>query len=202
MNSIIFIIFIFFINVSFHPVFAATATESAAQNLLDRVATKVATLAEKLKRGAAGEITAISSKSISLGDQKIITSEATVYYRIKAGNRSVIDFKNLVKGDDIAAVGISDTSTGDLTARQIIAKIQRLVLAGKVTSIDKKNNLYTLNGKEAEIDAATTVKKATASGFLKAKYSDIAVGDNLIIYGYYNKPTDPLTALKALIISQ
>jgi hypothetical protein len=200
MNNIVLAIFIFLLT-SFRPVFAAAATESAAQNLLDRVATKVASLAEKLKTGAAGEITEIANKIIFLKDQKILTSEATVYYRIKAGNRSTIDLKNLAKGEDIAVVGIADAATGEITARQIIAKVQRLVLTGRVTDIDKKKNLYTIDGKEAEIDAVTIVKKATASGLLKTKYTEIAVGDNLIVYGYYSKPTEPLTALKALIIT-
>lgn len=183
-------------------VFAETATPSASQELLDRVATKVATLAEKMKKATAGEITSVGSKSFFIGDTKINVSEVTTYYKIKAGNRTTIDFKNLVKGDDAAVIGTLDSATGEITARQVIVKIQRLTLSGKVTIIDAKKNIYTLDGKEAEIDSTTAVKTATAAAILKSKYSDIKVGDNLIIYGYYVKPSTPLTTLKALIIPQ
>ncbi len=192
---------------------AETGTVSAAQNLLDRVATKVATLAEKLKKGVAGEITVIGTKTISLGNQKVLVSEATTYYRIRSGNRTTIEFKNLVKGDDVAVVGTLDSATDDITARQIVAKVQRLAIAGKVTNIDKKKNLYTLSlnneSKDVEIDLATVVKKLDAKGLLiKGKYTDIVVGDNLVVYGYYTLPagrqasqTEPLTTLKAVVLT-
>ena len=207
MKKLTTVILLIIFNLSFfNPVQAATASPSAAQGLLERVATKVATLAEKLKKGVAGEITVIGTKTISLGNQRVLVSEATTYYRIKSGAKTTIDFKNLLKGDDVAVVGTADSATGDITARQIIAKVQRLPLTGKVTTIDKKTGVYTLAAgediKEVEIDSLTIIKKVDAKGaFIKVKLADIIVGDNLIVYGYYNKPNDPLTTIKADIIS-
>ncbi len=180
----------------------AVSTPSASQELLDRVATKVATLAQSLKKTAAGEITSIGTKTFFIGDTKIVVSEVTTYYKIKSGTRSVIDFKNLIKGDDVAVIGTLDTGTGEITARQVISKVQRLLVSGKVTNIDPKKNIYTLMDKDAEIDRTTVVQTATAGAIIKSKYSDIKPGDNLIIYGYYLKPQTPLTSLKTLIIPQ
>lgn len=187
------------------PAFAADATKSAAQDLLDRVATKVAELSEKLQKSYWGKIKNLGTSSVVLvttgGEKAVNTNDATSFYRIRANNRTEINFAGLKIGDDIAAVGTIDPITSDLTAAQIIAKIKRENVVGQITAVDK--TIVTVG--TIKIDLADAIlKMASSSGKItSAKLSDFKEGNAIFAIAHSpDAKTGVFSVLKALTISQ
>ncbi len=223
MKRLLFIIFnflvisylLFFVS-SYSRAVAITATPSAtppsdnkkAQDLLDRVATKVAELAAKMKRSYRGTVKSVGTSSFILttpdGQRTVAVNDATVYYRIRAGNRTEIALKNLKAGEDVVATGTIDPTTSEMTARQVIAKIERLNIVGVVTAVNK--TVYTLKqngGTETTVDLADalTLKKLDISGkFLTAKLADFKEGSVVFVIAYSSDTkSQTLSSLKALV---
>lgn len=186
------------------PVWADPATPSAAQDLLNRVATKVAELSQKLQKGYVGKIKSLGVTSIvttvSDKDRTIYTNDATSFFRIRAGSRSEVNFSALKIGDDIAALGTIDPTTFDLTARQVIAKIKRTNLVGKITAADK--SILTVD--ETKIDISDVVlKTASSSGKISsAKLANFKEGATIFaIIHSPDEKTGIYSVLKALVLS-
>lgn len=197
----------------FFPVLAATATpssDSKAQDLLDRVATKVAEIAKNFQRPFTGQITSIGGKSIRLstneGERTVLVLELTNYYRLKTGARSSIELSGLKIGDDISAIGTLDPSTNELTAKQIIAKTQRVNISGTIAGSDAKKGLFTIdtlpNPTVVEVDLNIPIKKIASDGaIIKSKYADLKNAKYLWVIGYFDTANKPnLTALKILAL--
>lgn len=207
----IIIVFIFFITVV-RPVFAVESTPSAkAQDLLDRVATKVAEISAKLQKSYAGRVKSLGTATLTLtvGDanRSVITNDATSFFRIRAGNKTEINFGALKTGDDLAAIGTIDPQTGDLSARQIIAKIKREVVTGKITAVDKAVVTLDTNQK-LDLDG-TILKQASLSGLsagrqeklASAKLADFKEGTTVFALAYSpDEKTGIFSVLKALLV--
>lgn len=188
------------------PVYGADASVSAkAQDLLDRVATKVAQLSEKLQKSYWGKIKTLGATSIVIttesGEKAIATSDATSFFRIRAGARTEINFAALKIGDDIAAIGQIDPATTDLTARQIITKIKRQNVVGKITAVDKQ--VITIDSVKIDLSDAT-LKMASSSGkIIPGKISDFK--EDAAIFAIAVSPdekTGIFSVLKALVTKQ
>lgn len=206
-KNIIFITLITFIIFVPVPVAAVDSTPSAkAQDLLDRVATKVAQLSEKLQKSYHGRIKALGASSIVLvvGDSEktVTTNDATSFFRIRAGNKTEVNFSALKIGDDVAAIGTIDPTTSDLTARQIIAKIKRTNLVGTITAVDK--NLLTVDSIKIDLSDAATLKVIDVNGkTVNAKTSDFKVGS--IIFAIIHSPdqnSGVFSVLKAMVLQK
>lgn len=187
------------------PVFAADATPSAkAQDLLNRVATKVAQLAQQLQKAYVGEIKTLGDTSIvlttDLGEKAIHTSDATSFFRIRGGSRTEINFAALKIGDDIAAMGNIDPATSDLTARQIIAKTARQNIVSTIKSVDK--TILTLdNNTQVDLDGATSLKMITNDKITSAKQADFKIGNAIFVIGYSpDEKTGVYSILKAFTV--
>lgn len=200
---IIFIIVINFIS----PVFATDSTPSAAQDLLDRVATKVATLVSKLRRVYTGQIKSIGTRSIvvttSEGDRTVTTNDITSFFKIRAGNRTEINFTTLKVSDDIAAIGTVDPNTFEMTTKQIIVKVRRYNVVGTIVSVDKTIlSIQELFGPTTKIDFsdALSLKTIKTDGTItSARLSTFKTDDLVFIIGYLADPKDEaLSVLKAL----
>ncbi len=186
--------------------------EGKAQELLDRVATKVAEMTAQLRRTYGGKISSVSTDSFTLttpeGDKTVTTSDATSFYRIRAGNRSEITFTNLKKGDDVLVIGTVDPQTTDMTAREIIAKIKRENIVGTITALKKYvATVKEGNGTETQInlsDAVSLKKIDPATGKTPvAKLADFKENSLVMVIAYVSgKDTDPLSALKAVVINK
>ncbi|MEK7565666.1 MAG: hypothetical protein AAB506_01315, partial [Patescibacteria group bacterium] len=129
------------------PVLAEVST-SSAQELRDQLEKKVVEIAKNYQKPLNGKITSLGAKTIAVktpeGDKTVYVSEATLYHRIRSGNKTTIELKALKTGDDISALGTVDPATNELSAKQIIAKIQRINVFGQVSEIDKKKGLITI----------------------------------------------------------
>jgi len=206
--------------VSLAPVYAIVSTPSAApaatsaaskkaQDLLDRVATKVAELTANLRRTYSGSVGSLGKTSLTIttpeGEKSISTNEATTYYRLKAGSRSETAFTGIKAGDDLVAIGTIDPQNGEMTAKQIILKIKRSNFVGTITAVN--NGIVTLKelgGPQTQIDLndATSLKKTTLAGKVSAAtISNFALNSQIFVIAYADsqKPTDFL-ALKALLL--
>lgn len=177
----------------------ATSTP-AAQEILNRVTDKVTQIANQLKKVYVGKIKTLGTTSITItsgdGDHSISTNEATVFYKIRSGNRTEIAFPNLKVGDEIAAVGTINSTNLEMTAKQIIVKVHRFNMIGTITA--RKNDVITLkefNGVESLIDLSDTPV------IKKAKLADFKVGTIAAVIAYIDPTTSSLAALKAVIIS-
>lgn len=200
------------------PTLAASATPAAeatpaakvdpiAQDLLDRVATKVAELTDRLKRTYQGRVKSVGTTSYVLttseGDKTILTNDVTDFYRIRSGRTSTINFAGIKAGDDLVAIGTLDGATNEITAREIIAKIARQNIAGKITTNDDGVITITSGDKNYQVDLndATTLRKASASGQLStAKLADFIEGSTVFVMAYESTDPDILSALKALLL--
>jgi hypothetical protein len=201
------IILILLIVMVVRPALALDATPSAkAQDLLDRVATKVAELSQKFQKAYLGKIKSLGTTTFVItstdGDHAISTNDATSFFRIRAGAKSEVNFAALKIGDEVATLGTIDPTTTDLTARQIIAKIQRQVVGGVITDVTK--DLFTVkqfNGTEIKLDFADviTLKKFTGDKLVIAKQSDFTVGSSVFAIAYRADDSPTLSVLKAIL---
>lgn len=208
MKKKVLLIFITFITVIIFGPPLARATDSSvsakAQDLLDRVATKVAQLSEKLQKCYWGKIKTLGARSLVIttenGEKAISTSDVTSFFRVRAGSRTEINFTALKIGDDIAAIGTIDPATTDLTARQIIAKIRRQTVVGKITSIDK--DVYTVDSNTKLDFSDAVLKLASTSGKITpAKIADFKEGSTVFAIAVSpDEKTGVFSVLKALVV--
>lgn len=189
------------------PVLAVDATKSAAQDLLDRVATKVADLAGKLRRVYTGKIKSAGTTSYVIttsdGDRTVTTNDVTSFYRIRAGNKTEVNFASLKVGDDIAVIGTIDPNTLEMTAKQIIAKIRRYNVVGTVSEVNKTvSSVQEIGGPKTLIDLedAVSLKSINPQGQIAAaKISAFRSGDLIFAIAYFSDPkSDTLSVLKTL----
>ena len=195
---------------------AAAASASAiddsslkAQELLDRIATKVAQLTSKLRRTYSGTVTSIGTTSYIVtttgGDKTVTTNDVTSFYRLRSGNRSDTGFTGIKSGDYITALGNVDPQTGEMTARQIIAKIARRNIVGKIASAS--GSIITLSpSDESPIDIDLSdgiefIKVAADGTFAKAKIADFRPGSVAFVIAYRVGQATVLSTLKAMIVS-
>ena len=188
-------------------VYSVDATKSATQDLLDRVATKVAGLASKLRRVYTGKIKSAGTNSYVVttidGDKTISTNDVTSFYRIRSGNRTEVNFKSLKPGDDIAAIGTVDPNTTEMSAKQITAKIKRFNIVGTIKSIDK--TIYIIqgvNGPLTKIDLSDAVSLKMINiknQIVPASLENFKQGDLIFAIGYMSDPSSEiLSVLKAI----
>ncbi len=191
-----------------HPVFAI----DKSRELLDRFATKAAEIAKNYQKPLLGRVISLGAKTIAIktennGEKTVYVSEATNYYRFRAGQKTTTDLKSLQKDDYIAALGTLDPATNDLTATQIIAKTKKETLVGEITDRNLPKGLFSLKSLTSpnsptislEIELSTPIKIASDGAILKGKYSHLKTAKNLAVTGYYDAET--FLPLKILILS-
>lgn len=192
------------------PAWAIDSTPSAkAQDLLDRVATKVAQLSQKLQKAYIGKIKSLGTTTFVItspdGDHAITTNDATSFFRIRAGNKTEVNFSALKIGDEVSSIGTIDPATSDLTARQIIAKIERKVVAGTITDIAK--DLFTVKqfgGSTVQLDFTdvVTLKKIINGKIATAKQDELTVGSTIFAIAYRPDDSPTLSVLKAIVVQK
>lgn len=189
-------------------VLAVPATPSAdqkTQELLDRVATKVAELADQTRRTYHGTIKSLGTSSLIVstddGDKTVAVNSATSFFRIRAGSRSETDLKGLKVGDYITAVGTIDPSSGDMTTKQIIAKIHRTNLTGTIQSITK--GVATINSTDIDLTDASLKTLTRDNKIVAAKLSDFTSGNQIFAIAFSSDPKSAtLSALKSLTLTK
>ena len=199
------------INFAIPAVYATSSTPSAAQDLLDRVATKVATLTSKLRRVFTGKVKSVGTTSYivttSDGDKTVTTNDVTSFFKIRAGSRSEINFSAIKTGDDIAAIGTVDPNTFEMTAKQVISKVRRYNIVGTITAVDKTiYSVQEIGGSVTKLDFsdAITLQSLDQVGkFTTAKLANFKSGDVVFAIAYISDPkSDILSPLKVLLLEK
>lgn len=184
-------------------------TNTKAKEILNKVSDQVAAMSAKQRQVYEGKIKSLGASSLMVttvdaGDKSVATNEVTTYFRIRAGNRSSINFSGLKVGDDIAAVGPIDPATGEMAAKQIIAKIQRQNLVGGVESLDKGVAVITDSaGTKTKVDlgSANTLEKVDLRGkIVDSKLADFQTGNTVFVMAYTADSSGTLSVLKALAL--
>ncbi|KKU91854.1 MAG: hypothetical protein UY21_C0009G0045 [Microgenomates group bacterium GW2011_GWA1_48_10] len=188
----------------------STTSGSKAQELLNRVSDKINQIADKTRRTYHGPVksTTASAHIISTpeGDKKIITNDATSFYRFKAGRRTEIEFKNIKTGDDVSAIGTIDPQNGDMTAKQVTAKIHRYNYVGTPDSVNKGIATITLpDNSQIKVDLsdALTLKKIIDGKISPAKLANFKTGNTIFVIAHSpDAKTGMYSSLKALILTK
>ena len=179
-----------------------TPVEKKAQDLLDRVATKVAQIATATKRTYHGKIKSVGTTSYTIvtpeGDRTIVTNDATDFYRIKASKRSTTDFAGIKKDEDIVAIGTIDPSNKSMTASQVIAKIKRTVIAGPIENVT--GTVVTIDGNKVDIADASYQAMDSEGKITVAKIGDFKEGQTAFLLAH-SPEGGTYSSLKALVIS-
>lgn len=213
MKKIIFLFLILHLSSFIFPVYAVDATPAAvatksatpvekkAQDLLDRVATKVAQLATTTKRTYHGTIKSVGKSSYVIttpeGDRTIETNDATDFYRIRAGKRSETNFAGIKKDEDIVAIGAIDPGNKTMTASQVITKIKRTIVIGPIETLDK--SIATVKGAKVDLTDASYQKIDLAGKISAATLADFKVGSTVFLLTH--SPEDGIySSLKALVV--
>jgi hypothetical protein len=184
------------------------AISPRAQEILEKVTDKISQMADQLKKVYVGKIKTVGTTSLvittSQKDRTISTNEATSFYRIRAGNRTEINFKNLKVGDDISAVGTIEATSFEMTARQIIVKVHRQNVVGTIET--NEANVITvreLGGStiKANLSDAPILKKNLGTVWQNAKLSDFKTGSIVCLIAYSDNVSPNLLVLKAVILN-
>lgn len=203
--------FIFLIFLLVQPVSAIDSTGSAAdrktRDLLDN-ANRIVTLAAKLRRAYTGQVKSVGKTSFVItgaeNDRTITTNDVTSFFRLRAGTKSEINFGSIKIGDDLAAIGTIDPSTSEMTAKQIIAKVRRYNIVGKITAVDKTViSVQELTGPLTKVDLADAIslKSISLSSGQTAsiKISSFKTGDTVFVMAYISDPkSDTFSTLKTV----
>lgn len=211
------------------PVLAATATPSSAatasaktttatpaadldpisKDLVDRVIKSVEQNGS-LRRTYSGPIKSVGTNSYvvttSDGDHTISTGDVTSFYRVKAGKTTETNFAGIKKGEDIVAIGTIDPANGEMTAKEVISKIARQNIVGKITAVDEGMATISVGDKTVTVDLndATTLKKVDATGkIVTAKLADFKADTTIFVMAYVSDPdSNDLSSLKALLLTK
>lgn len=189
---------------------ASTSAQNKAQELLKRVADKVSAITTQNRVSYWGKIKQVGTAAYTIttqdGDKVITTNDATSFYRIKAGTRSDVEFKDLKVGDDIAAIGTVDPSNGTMTAIDVIAKIQRYVYVGQITDVTKGIATITLaDNSQVKVDLtdAISYRKIVAGKIISAKLAEFQKDATIFVLAYSPDPkTGIYSSLKALMLNR
>lgn len=223
MKKIALISLISLISLIASPVLAAPATPSAqtaspsakdappankAQELLNRVADRVTALTDKMRRSYQGNVKSVGKNSYSLtsdeGNKVVVTNDATSFYRIRAGSRTEIEFKDIKANDYVVAVGTIDPSSSEMTAKQVIAKIHRFNYVGTIDEVGKGIVTMTLlDNSQVKVDLsdALAYKKIVAGKIQAAKLADFKQGSTMFVIAFSADPkTGVYSSLKALVM--
>lgn len=189
-----------------------TATSSSkAKEILDKINNKANQLGLNQKRIYHGKIRSLGNNSISLltddGDIYAETSEATNFYRLRANQKTTIEFKNLKIGLDLTITGTMDESTNTLLTRTVVDKIRRIHLFGRVSEIKRDYVLLALadgTKKEVDISSVVNIKKYNSKNntIVSGKVSEIKLEDTLMAVAYFDEEDNRFVSLRTMVLPQ
>ncbi len=204
-NKIIFLIVsLMFLTVSTAKTNALTATptpsdsdlQKKAQELLQKVASDTAKLNLTEKRGIIGTVTDASSTQITVEDVQGNTRFVDVDELTKFSNPAVkgsFGISDIQKGQTIGVLGLYNKSSRRILARFVDVMILPTFVHAAIAKIDSANfnfDVITDENKKLNIDVETVTKTfnyTLSDGMVKAGFSKIIDGENVVVIGYPDK---------------
>jgi hypothetical protein len=192
------------------PVLAVTSTVSATpsaadapktkqiENLMDRLATKVAELRQTQKKAVFGTVKAATVSTITVEtttkDVKVEMPDDVVVYQMIKGKRTKLAAENVEKADTVTVFGEYDATLDMMTAKAVFieAASQPIRFVGTVGAVDKVKYSFTVSTKENRsytVDYETGTKYLVwdpAKGLVKGGFSKLIPGD---VVGVTGTPT-------------
>ncbi len=174
----------------------ATELQEKAQKLLELVASDTARLNLTEKRGIIGTVTETSNTQITVEDVQGNTRFIDVDELTKFSSPDAEDnfgISDIEVGSTIGTLGLYNKSSRRLLARFVDVMTLPKYIHGSVSSIDTENFTFsttTDENKTLTIDVATITKTSSytqADGLVKAGFSKIEEGQNVVIVGYPDK---------------
>ena len=186
-------------------------TKEKAQELKEKIATKVAELQKKEKRVFYGVIQANNKDIITVATQDegdidfTLTENAEITFLLY-GKSKKIDISKLLKGQKIIAWGEYEKLTKTFSANKIIVKPTYVKVYGTVSKIDSRNYILTIkdqNNKEMEIEveAETVIKKAAEDKLNMIGFSKINLNDLVLSQAVQINVNGRYTPTKLIIIN-
>ena len=210
---------LFAINANAKDATNSAASDNSADNLnqqinalKSRIASRVAQLKLVEKRGTIGTVTDASYAQITISNHQgntifIDVDELTRFS--SASTKGTFGISDISKGTALGILGLYNKESRRILARFVNAINMPKVIHGAVKSIDNKNYVLKVmmeNNKEISINVETTTKTLSytkGSGLVKAGFSKIEEGENLIAIGVSDsKNKDEITASKIILLPE
>lgn len=181
-------------------------------NLKDRIASRVAELNLVEKRGIIGSVTQTSSSQITLTDieEKTRIVEVDEITKFSSpGKKEGFGLSDITRGMKISIVGLYNKQSKRITARYINVVTIPTYINGMVASTDE--DAFTISvtsedGKQTIVDIENVTKTNVYTAedeISKSGFSDITIGERVIITGYPDK-NDPkrIVATRVLLFPE
>jgi hypothetical protein len=177
------------------PTISAIDKLKKIEILKEKIATKVAEIREKEKRGVGGKIKSLTNSSIVLSikaekEINISYSEDTVFYMATDSGKTEVSNNKLKEGESVTVFGYYDLTKDLLSAKYIYFNQKKERLIGKIANIDKTNYTVTIKLPQEEIlaDIETYSKLYTLNKdkLVKSGFSKLKIGDFVILHATPN----------------
>lgn len=180
------------------------------EQLKEKIATKVAEIRDKDKKGAYGTVSKIEKDSLTLqgkkGETVVTYSDDTVFYSLSAGEKKELTAKNISVGDTISVLGYLTDDKAKITAKYIYLHPTYLHTTGKIVDIDKDNYTITIKEKQGNqvVDIETSTKinlYVKGKDWQKGGFSKFKLGDYIHAIGTPNaKDKNKITGLRVYVV--
>jgi len=180
------------------------------EQLKEKIATKVAEIRDKDKKGAYGTVSKIEKDSLTLqgkkGETAVTYSDDTVYYSLSTGEKKESTAKNISVGDTVSVLGYLTDDKAKITAKYIYLHPTYLHTTGKIVDIDKDNYTITIKEKQGNqvVDIETSTKinlYVKGKDWQKGGFSKFKLGDYIHAIGTPNaKDKSKITGLRVYVI--
>lgn len=182
------------------PVCAQTASPSSEKStvkvddLMDRLATRVAQLSQTQKKAITGTVNTVSVSSFTLEtatkNYKIELPDALKVIQMVKGKRTELTQEDIAKGDSVTAFGGYDETIDTLRASVVWIEPTTLLIKrmGVVETVDKTDYSFTVKTPEKQtitVDFETSSKLSIFNGvdITKGGFSKITPKSSIIITG-------------------
>lgn len=201
-------IFVFCFVFSVFPTYAQEdATASVRDIVREKVKEKLDSLLAKKPTATIGTLTQITDHSFEVRatldnkTQLVAAKDDTKYFQTIKGKKKEAKFEDLTLGEFVLAMGFKNSS-GVLEAQRIIGYDQNPLtfdkqsLLGDVASLDR-TALTVKNPKDQQLK---TVKITSNTNFTKGSFSDIEVGNRIVVVGTVDNKGS-FTALQVHVVA-
>lgn len=212
-TALLFITTVFFLGATL-PAQAATVAptgdvklNSQINQLKEKIASRVSELNLVEKRGMIGVIEEVEANQVTLldvaGKKRFVDVDELTKFSSNTGGAS-FGLSDLKKGVKISVIGVYNKQSRHLLARFIRISIDPTVIAGTITALDSKNFVATIatdDEKTQKVDVSTITKIYTyqGEGLAKSGFSQLKVGERVIVTGFADKQDPTLLAASRLI---
>lgn len=191
---------------------AAPTSDAKLNNQINQLKEKIASRVSELnlveKRGMIGIIEEVKGNQITLvdvaGKKRFVDVDELTKFSSTTGG-TTFGLSDMKKGVKISVIGVYNKQSRHLLARFIRLSVDPSVIPGTITALDSKNFIVTVatdDQKSQKVDVSTITKTYTyqGDGLTKSGFSQLKVGERVIVTGFPDKQ-DPTIIAASRVIS-